>query len=393
MMPPPIRVLALMEASVVGGPAKNLIQTGKLGAQAGSGLPGLELSIVTFQRGSSNAFADSAREAGLDVHVLQERGRFDTAPLEQLKSVVEQVRPDIVQSHNIKSHLFVRLLGLHKRYPWIVFQHGYTATDLKDRIYNQVDRWTLPQAHRVVAVCQAFAKRLEMRGIASERIRVQHNSVRPFVPSSAEEVAKLREQWHVGDEDIILAVGRLSFEKGQADLVRAVAELSRRRMERPWRLMLVGEGPESAGLRTLAASLGVADRVVFAGQQSEMRPYYSMAHVLALPSHSEGSPNVVLEAMAAGLPIVATSVGGVAEILTHEQTGLLVPARDSASMMEGLARLLEDPGFSRTLATRAGQHAAEAYSPEAKYRSLLAIYDDLLREMKEGNAHLPRLSG
>ncbi len=388
MTPSPIRVLALMEASVVGGPSKNLIQMARFGKQ-------VDLSLVTFQRGSSNAFVTAAREAGISVHVLQERRRFDLAPLQQLRSVVEQVRPHILQSHNIKSHLFVHILGLHKSYPWIAFQHGYTQTDLKDRIYNQVDRWTLPHAHRIVTVCQAFAKRLELRGIRRDRIRVQHNSVGPFVASPAEEVAELRRRWNLGDASVILAVGRLSFEKGQADLVRAAAVLKQLNLEVPWRFVLAGDGPELDSLQRLAASLDVTERLVFAGHQTNLQPYYSMARILALPSHSEGSPNVILEAMAAGLPIVATSVGGVPEILAHEQTGLLVPSGDSSAMAEGLARLLKNPALASTLAIAAQRRAASSYSPEAKYRSLVAIYEELLRERLSGkgedHAHLSRL--
>ena len=290
-----------MEATTVGGPSKNLIQIGLRGAQAEAGHQ-LALSVVTFQRGLSDTptpFVAAAQQAGLPVHVLTERRRFDSAPIRQLKELVSSVRPDIIQSHNIKSHLFVRATGLHQLYPWVAFQHGYTATDLKDQIYNQVDRWTLRAAHRVVAVCQAFANRLETRGIPKERIRVQHNSVRPFDPPLAQATAELRNKFGLDGYLVILAVGRLSREKGHADLLQAAAQLSKQSLA-PWKLLLVGDGPEQANLEAQRKALGLESEVIFAGHQTDVRPFYAAADLLALPSHTEGSPNVVLESMAAG---------------------------------------------------------------------------------------------
>src|SRR6267154_2004527 len=129
-----------METSTLSGPAKNLIEFATRAAQAREGLPRVEISILTFARGDteSNAFLAAVRNAGLNGLTIRERHRFDTQTLPRLRSLVAEFRPDIIQSHNIKSSLFIRLLGLHRQYPWIAFNHGYTATDLKDRLYNQV---------------------------------------------------------------------------------------------------------------------------------------------------------------------------------------------------------------------------------------------------------------
>lgn len=373
-MPPPIRVLALMESSSVGGPAKNLIDLGVRGAQTGD----LHLAVATFQRGSvpPNGFILAGQEAGLDVHVLSERRRFDMSPRQQMRDLIGHLQPDILQSHNIKSHLLIRSLSLQQHYPWVVFQHGYTTTDLKDRLYNQVDRWTITAADRVVAVCQAFAHNLVRRGVALDRIRIQHNSVRPFVAPPAETLAIVREQWKLDGQAVLLTVGRLSAEKGHADLLRALSILTRRGNP-PGRLLIVGDGPERLALQQLAIGIGIEHLVVFAGHQSNVQPYYGLADLLVLPSHSEGSPNVVLEALAAGLPILATAVGGVPEILTHEQTGLLVPPRDPPAMAAALERLSAEPALRSQLAAAALRHS-RVFTPEARYQSILGVYREVL---------------
>jgi glycosyltransferase involved in cell wall biosynthesis len=119
-------------------------------------------------------------------------------------------------------------------------------------------------------------------------------------------------------------------------------------------------------------------QVVFAGQQADVAPYYALATVLALPSHSEGSPNVVLEAMAAGVPIVATAVGGVPEILSHQQTGVLTAPQNPQAMADELRRLLDSESLRQRLAFAAREQAATIYTPDAQCRALVSIYEELL---------------
>jgi glycosyltransferase involved in cell wall biosynthesis len=378
----PLRVLALMESTQVGGPAKNLIQMATIGRQPPPGVCGLEVAFVTFQRGGApeTPFMQAVRKAGLPLHLLREERRFDLGPLQQLRALAREWQPHVVQTHNIKSHFFMRIVGLPRTYPWVAFQHGYTNTDWKDRTYSLVDRWSLPGAHRVVAVCQAFAERLEQdAGVRHERLRVQHNSVRTFVRPAPEDIAALRDHWKLGNDLAILVVGRLSFEKGHADLIEALPALARQ-VPHGWRIVLAGDGPERANLETQATRLGVRDKLVLAGHQQDLRMYYGMADLLALPSHTEGSPNVVLEAMAVGLPMAAAKVGGVPEILTHEVDALLLPSRDPQAMAAALARLLTDEPLRQRLGSTAQRLAAERYSPEAKYADRIALYEELLRE-------------
>src|SRR6266852_6782237 len=131
---------------------------------------------------------------------------------------------------------------------------------------------------------------------------------------------------------MILAVGRLSKEKAQIVLLRAFKNLSETHGEINARLVIVGDGPEREPLEAAAASLGLSDRVVFTGQVNNVQVYFAAADVLVNPSHSEGSPYVLLEAMAAGLPIVATAVGGVPEMVENNETALLVPASDPCAL-------------------------------------------------------------
>jgi glycosyltransferase involved in cell wall biosynthesis len=310
---------------------------------------------------------------------LVERRSFDSSVLPQLRSLVRERRPHIVQTHNMKSHLLVCLLGLEREYPWIAVHHGYTATSLRDRLYRFADRWSLRRACRVLTVCNAFVADMRRAGVPAARIVVEHNAPPDFLPVAPGEVDRLRERLSIPEGvPVILALGRLSREKGHRDLIEAAAILRDRRPALPFRLVLAGDGPERARLESACRRLGLQDAVVLAGHQPDVRPFYAMARLLALPSHSEGSPNVVLEAMAAGVPLAATAVGGIPEIVRDGVNGLLVPPRDPGRMAGAMARLLEERSLADTLSTAARNTVAEDHSPDRRRVRLLRLYRDVL---------------
>jgi glycosyltransferase involved in cell wall biosynthesis len=366
-----------MEASWLTGPAKNLIGFCRWAHSPEGSAARLRFSIATFGRepynDSDNGFVQAARAAGIDTHVVRERQRFDRAVYPRLAEIVADVAPQIVQTHNVKSHFLFKSSGLRTGKIWLAFQHGYQDTDLKLHLYNQLDRWTLRSADRVISVCEAFTRRLEAYGVQRERIRVLHNSTTPAVPVPAGGEVALRHALGIeASEAIILTIGRMSGEKGHSDLLEALHLL--RPDVPPWRAVLVGDGPERERLISLAAKLGIADRVVFAGFRSDVQPFYSVAAILALPSHSEGSSNVLLEAMAARLPIAATAVGGNPEIVTDEETALLSRGRDPEGLARSLTRLLTDPRLVTRLTAAAHSRAMSRFSPEQYRQTLLDIY-------------------
>jgi glycosyltransferase involved in cell wall biosynthesis len=124
--------------------------------------------------------------------------------------------------------------------------------------------------------------------------------------------------------------------------------------------------------------LGIEKRITFAGFQRDTKPYYAMASVVAVPSHSEGSPNVVLEAMAAGLPIAANAVGGVPEILQENVTGLMVPPRNPEAMAKAILRILSDQELRVRLGAAARARAESSHTPEAYRRTLVEFYQNTL---------------
>lgn len=348
--------------------------------------PQLQLSVGVFQRPDSpEIFVEAARKSAIPVHIIPEKGRFDFSVLDQMKSLTRDFAPDLVQSHAVKSHFLVRRSRLNKMAPWIAFHHGYTWTDAKMRLYNQLDRWSLSAAERIVTVSQPFRDQLIRIGVDHRRIRVLHNAISPEWGSqhcSPEARSALRARLGIrSDQKVVLIVGRLSQEKDHQTLLRAFHLLAQKSLAKhlpPVHLLIVGEGPERPRIEEAVRRLELSQGVTLVGQVPSAEPYYGIADVSVLSSLTEGSPNALLESMAARVPVVATSVGGVPEIVSHNESALLVKTHDPAGMACSIESILTDETLRRRLSECAYELVLTRFTPEARMRQLLTLYQSVL---------------
>jgi glycosyltransferase involved in cell wall biosynthesis len=374
-----VRVLAILEASTVTGPAKNLLEFARLAREQHFDPP-VEVSIATFTRaGDSGVFLGAAAAAGIAVHPIPERGRFDLSVIPRLRSLARNLAPDIVQTHAVKSHFLLRASGLHRSLPWVAFHHGYTWPDRRARAYNQLDRWSLRAARRVVTVSIPFRDELSSRGVPIERIAVLHNAIDPdWATPGRESAATLRAELGIApDRKIVLIVGRLSREKDHLTLLESIASIRTGGSIVP-HLLIVGEGPERRFIEERIHVLDLAAHVTMTGQVPSAQPYYGIADAAVLSSRSEGSPNALLEAMAARVPVVATAVGGIPEMVTDRESALLVPPDDREALTRALAAVLTERNLADSLRSRAHLLIEERYSPDRRARALCEIYRELL---------------
>jgi glycosyltransferase involved in cell wall biosynthesis len=387
---PAIRVLALVEAETVNGQVKNLL-TFYRSCQEMEAPSGVQLSLAAFERvrgkqsagaTGSNEFLEAASKAGIQVDRIQESFAFDLRVIWRLRRVVKQVNPDIIQTHFSKSHFLVWLSGVWRERPWIAFHHGHTRSAFRLRIYHGLDRWSLRFPRQIIAVSQALAGQLVAQGVRRDKITVLHNAVE--LPNAGQETDATRLQavrTRLGirpTDRVVLAIGRLSKEKAHTDLVATMARLLKLQPDLHVQLLIVGEGPERAGIEEAVRSAGLQGVVKLAGHENDVSGYYEIADVMAIPSLSEGSPNVLLEAMAAGVPVVSTAVGGIPEIVGNGKHAILVPPGDPAAMAGAIDVLLSNSDTADKLARAARNLAAAKYSPEQRARLLIKLYSDVL---------------
>jgi glycosyltransferase involved in cell wall biosynthesis len=195
-----------------------------------------------------------------------------------------------------------------------------------------------------------------------------------FRRSTSVESAKVRAGWNT-QRLLIGAVGRLSSEKAFDILIQAVHDLVRRGLDVG--LVIAGEGPDQAALKSLIRDSGLEDRVQLLGFRNDLRPVYEALDLFVLSSVREGLPNAVLEAMAFGVPVVATRVAGIPRLISDGENGLLVTAGDSAMLASGIERALANPALRDRLARSARQNIEDRYSFSKRMEKVTAVYDEL----------------
>ncbi|HEY9142387.1 MAG TPA: glycosyltransferase family 4 protein [Bryobacteraceae bacterium] len=374
-----IKLLAIMEANSITGPAKNLLHFART-ARSGGAAPAVEVSVAVFQRpDGSDLFIQAAREMSVPVYPIAEAGRFDRRVMAGLSALGQSLQPDVVESHAVKSHFLVRKSGLNRLAPWVAFHHGYTWPDVRARLYNQLDRWSLRAASRVVTVSQPFRQVLIRHGVPAARIEIVHNAIEPdWGRAALPAPAELRARLGIDPaRKVILIVGRLSREKDHLALLRALSQLAAPRAgggATNIHLLIVGEGPERPSIEAAIRDLGLGEVVTLTGQVPSAEPYYGIADLAVLSSLSEGSPNALLEAMAARVPVVATAVGGIPEIVSDRETALLVPPRNPEALCRAMRELLANETLAGGLAARASELILTRHTPEARTRRLVEIY-------------------
>jgi glycosyltransferase involved in cell wall biosynthesis len=360
----PIRVLAVMDAYRVTGPARQLLAA----ATPRPSFP-VVTSLALFQRTADpTPILASAARAAVPAYAVRDRFPGDPRTAVALARLVDDVRPDILQTHGYKANVLGRLIAPRRRCPWISFLHGDTWENAKVRAYFALERLAVRRADRIVVVAQEMAERLRAAGLPGARLRVVHNACVEEPVFDGGGMCSLA--------PVIGVIGRLSPEKG-VDVALRVHQLVRRRFPEA-RLVVAGEGPEQRRLQQDAARLGLGASIEWLGYSDDVRELYRRLTVLILPSRSEGLPNVLLEAMAHGVPVVATAVGGVPEVAAHGRTGFLAAADDVEGLAALIERIVADPALRAELAARAREEVAARFSLDARLRALTAVYDEVL---------------
>ncbi|MEP6775181.1 MAG: glycosyltransferase [Chloroflexota bacterium] len=335
-------------------------------------------------------------EAGVKTFVQGRKSRWDVGQWWKLVRLLRTERVDILHTHLFGSNTLGRLLGRLGGVP-VVIAHEHWST-ISPR-QAQIDRLLYRLSSRVIVPSEA-SKQLVMltEKIPAGAISVLYNGVDTsrYMPPSTEARAEARREFGIKVDDLLIGVvGRLSPEKGGLDnLIRAAYRLREQHVN--VRLLIVGDGPVRAKLEKLDAELhewnrGLESSVIFAGPRQDIPRLLGAMDIFVLPSLNEALPIVILEAMAVGLPVVATRVGGVPEIVQDGATGLLVAPGDEAALLTALNRLAEDSALRVKLADAGREQVRGKFTIEQMVRNLEIIYEELLtrKATSKDGADLP----
>jgi glycosyltransferase involved in cell wall biosynthesis len=296
--------------------------------------------------------------------------------------MLRRVRPAILHASLFHANLCGRLLGRLSGVPIVItWRH---SVEIGGQWRERINRWTARLDDRAVAVCELVRQAEIVRGGApAGRVVTVYNGVDVdrFSAKEPQVVERVRRALGIPVDALLLGtVGRHSPEKDLANLLAAMVAV-RDHVPTAW-LVLVGGGELRGQLETQVRSLGLSDAVVFAGVRDDVPEILAALDLFVLPSRWEGLPLAVLEAMAARLPVVATAVGGVPEVVVDGLTGLLVPPGDPPALAGALLSLARDAGRRRAMGQAGYERVREHFAMAQMARAMERLYEELLAEKR-----------
>ncbi len=331
------------------------------------------VGVFRNERSPNTEIAVEARVKNIPVQLFPCKGRLDWNTVRLLRASLKEHRPDVVHAHGFKADIYGYLATRGSGAILVSTCHTWYDNDLAVYLFGVLDRFVLRRFDMTVAVSGEVAQQLRSSGVGESRIRIIGNGIN--VPQFACARPTLR-QHLVASTAVVGLVGRLAPEKGIQYFLDAAAVVLRSSPEVSF--VVVGDGPERRNLEEAVRSLGIENKVHFAGKLEDMAGVYASLDILVSSSLKEGLPMTILEALAAGRPVVATAVGAVPELVLHEQTGLLTPPADAGALASAILRLLDDGQLREKLAVQGQRLVQEQFSAEAMATQYLKVYDEVI---------------
>jgi len=374
-------VLHLIGSNLVGGPEKQILHHAE-------DMQGSEYRISI---GSFHDLAEwpevltAAEQRNIPTFCLPGGLRPDLVT--RLSQELRKRKGAVLCTHGFKSNVVGYLAARRTGTPHVAFVRGFTAENMRVIFYEILERQALKRAHRVVCVSQKQAEEIARLRGKRRPPAVVKNAMLPPYSREHEGPAVTRSDIGVPEEAFVFgSVGRASAEKGHRFMVSAFHRTCERLgAAANLFLVIVGDGREQEPLQQQATQLGIRDKVYFAGFQGNCTEWMQLMDCLVQPSLTEGTPNAVLEALCLRVPVIATTVGGVPDLIVDGSNGLLVPPADPEKLAEAMARMQDSPQLRARLVADADEVTRE-YSPAHQRQKLIEVYEEVFASASASNS-------
>jgi glycosyltransferase involved in cell wall biosynthesis len=331
--------------------------------------PEFDVAVCALTRGGP--FESDLRAAGVPVHVVGKRLKVDPVAAWRLHRLIRRGGYDIVHTWLFAANSYGRWLARRAGVP-IVVASERCADHWKGSAELIIDRWLARRTDCIVVNSQAVAGFYERAGIAREKLCVIPNGIALDAPPVVDRAAVLAELGIPSSAPVMGFVGRLWPQKRVQDFIWAADII--KNVKPDVYSLIVGDGPLRERLHQYAADVQMLDRVKFLGDRPDVPRLLCVMDFLVLPSEFEGMPNVVLEAMWAGRPVVATRIPGTDEVVQDGETGLLVPVGDRAELARRCNQLLEDPTLRERMGTAGRRRVAAEFGVDRMVQAHAELY-------------------
>ena len=339
---------------------------------------GLKVTIGVFEnsRNPNLEVANEAKERGFQVQIFPCSGRLDKNTIQMIKDYIDNASVQILHSHNYKSNFYARRALSNSNVRWVVTNHGRRFGP-KLLLYNLLDAFIVRRADKIIAVSEEIAKKMKLAGIVKGKILLIENGVNleRFTKNTSPEAIK--ESLGIKKEALVVGtIGALTREKGHQYLLRAALKVIRIYPKAIF--LLVGDGIERPNLEKTVSHLGIKDSVIFAGMRKDVPEILSILNAFVLPSLNEGLPIALLEAQAAKVPVVATRVGAIPDVVKDGITGILIPPEDPEAIAKSIVRVLSDRKGAHNMAQKGFERVRDNFSSEKMASKYIMIYKELI---------------
>lgn len=319
---------------------------------------------------------EKAREYSINTEVFECKGKIDLKTIFQISSYVKENSIGIIHSHGYKSNIYAFLSNIKNRRPLITTCHNWINSNTKANFYTYLDKIFIKGFDAVVPVSKTVKELLLKAKVGGGKINLIENGINISRFAVKKNGVELRKEFAIDlNSKVIGTVGRLSEEKGHTYLLKAAGKVLS--LQKDCFFMIIGDGILRSSLEEEAKKTGISDRVIFTGRRDDISDLFSIMDIFVLPSLTEGLPMALLEAMAAGKPVVATNVGDMPGILKNGRLGILTPPYNSDAIAEGILFYLNNIAESKKYASNAYNQVIDNYSSTRMAKEYLRVYRSL----------------
>lgn len=325
-------------------------------------------AVLSPTDADDHPFIAGLEALGIPVTRVVVQGRSYLREYRSLSALVERLRPGVIHTHGYHADVIGGRVARVQGVRTVSTVHGFVgAPPLRNLLYERLQAIALRRADAVIAVAAPLVDRLARAGVSRGKIHLVPNGFSPETPIVTRAAAR-RELGIPADARVAGWIGRLSREKGADVMLEALSQC-----ERQWRLSMIGDGPERARLHQQAAKLAISDRVTWHGQVANAGGLLSAFDAFVLSSRTEGTPIALFESMHAGVPIVASRVGGVPHVVGSAHA-LLVPSEQPAMIARALAELEREPSAAARRSVLARDRLRQSFGPGTWLAAIDAVY-------------------
>jgi glycosyltransferase involved in cell wall biosynthesis len=333
---------------------------------------------VLILTGESGIYNEHLKQAGIESIACDSLKRsvnpiMDGKSLRYILYIIEQFKPDLIAAHSSKTGILARLASQLTQVPCVFTAHGWSFTtgipEPNRTIYRWVEKLTASLADKIICVSEYDRQIGLAAGMSSEKLLTIHNGMKDVAvefkanPTKAKPIK-------------VAMVARFDRQKDHATLIEAFRDLN-------GELMLIGDGPGLEQIKQRVEQLGMSDRVSFLGFRQDIAEILAQVQIYALISNWEGLPCTIIEAMRAGLPVVASDVGGVSEIVLNGQTGYLIPRGDVQTLRQKLSYLLSNEQARISMGILARQKYESQLTFQQMYDKTLLTYQTAIAQKSQ----------